>query len=104
MATEEFGRVGGCPWSLEFQSGPVARRIFLGSNSKLQCTVYASYTADIIGRHGVLNSEVSFLEQPYTARSMSQKIHVMFNQRQTRGGVESARLYFSASVTAEHGK
>ena len=34
----------------------------------------SGYTADIIGRHGAIDSGICFLEKPFTARSLSKKI------------------------------
>ena len=43
----------------------------------------SGYTADIIARHGVLNQGVHFIQKPFTARELSEKIREILDARGT---------------------
>ena len=41
----------------------------------IKCLFMSGYTSDVIGHHGVLDEGVHFLQKPFSAQNLSEKIH-----------------------------
>ena len=46
----------------------------------LRCLFMSGYTADIIGRRGVLDQDIAFLEKPFTQQSLAAKVRQALEQ------------------------
>lgn len=44
------------------------------ANPDLKCLFMSGYTADVIARHGVLESDVAFLQKPFTRQMLGQRV------------------------------
>ncbi len=55
------------------------------SHPKLRALFISGYTGDQIGRHGVLVQKDSFLEKPFTKRSLLAKVYAVLRSESARG-------------------
>lgn len=46
---------------------------------ELKVLFMSGYTQDFIGRHGVLDSDVAFLQKPYDAEDLSRKLRELLS-------------------------
>jgi two-component system, cell cycle sensor histidine kinase and response regulator CckA len=54
------------------------------SHPNLRSMFMSGYTGDLVGRHGVLMEEVSFLEKPFTRRSLLVKVYAALHRESAR--------------------
>jgi PAS domain S-box-containing protein len=52
----------------------------------LACLFMSGYTADVIAPHGILDEGLNFIQKPFTARRLAEKVHQAIASRRATGG------------------
>jgi two-component system cell cycle sensor histidine kinase/response regulator CckA len=55
-------------------SGPELARRLAESRPGMRVMCMSGYTEDRIGRHGVLGTEIAYLQKPFTPESLTRKV------------------------------
>src|ERR1035438_734596 len=66
------------------KSGPELARQAKGSHPKLRSMFMSGYSGDLVGRQGVMIEEASFLEKPFTRRSLLVKVYAALHSESAR--------------------
>ena len=66
------------------KSGPELARQAKGNHPKLRSMFMSGYSGDLVGRQGVMIEEASFLEKPFTRRSLLVKVYAALHSESAR--------------------
>ena len=61
-------------------NGRELSQLLMATHPAMKILFMSGYTADVIGQHGVLDDDVSFIQKPFSLRDIAAKVRSMLNE------------------------